>query len=185
MISMILAIFSSGGFGSIVGLIGGYFNRKLDLDFKKLEYEDKVKDREHDLLKMDKERDFMKAEYDMRLQVADKEIVKEQIEADKDIEVAGYGAMEKSYSYAATTSADGWVDKFSKAIRPFITLIFVIFSGIIFWQVTKIVLQMSTPVEAAYAVVIWQLCIEWVLFQCGVCVGWWFAMRPGKHPTSM
>ena len=174
MLSIILGIFGSGGFGSIVGLVGGYMNRKLDLEGKKIDLEDHAAQRAHDLLKQEADRKYMESEYAQKIQVAG-------IEADAAVEVAGYGAMEKSYGFAAPTSADGWVDKVSKLVRPFITLALLLGTTIIFWQVQQLVdkTAVATPAEI---IALYKEVIEWIIFQAGVTIGWWFAMRPGKHP---
>lgn len=184
MLSIILGILGSGGFGSIVGLVGGYMNRKLDMQAKSLEIQDKVNERAHDLAKMDKEREFMKEEWNARVQVADKENEGKQIEGDAAVEVAGYDAMGKSYSFAAPTPADGWVDKASKLVRPLVTVLFLVFTFLIFWQVQRLVDQLATPLTPEQILKVYIMLIEWAIFQTGVCTGWWFAMRPGKHPKA-
>lgn len=181
MLSIILGVLGSGGFGSIVGLVGGYMNRRLDMQAKALEIQDKVNERAHDLLRMDKEREYMSAEFAARVQVAAKENEGKQITADAAIEVAGYSAMGDSYSFAATTSADGWVDKASKAVRPLVTLLFLVFTAVIFWQVQKLINALETPLTPEQAVNLYTMIIEWTVFQAAVCTGWWFAMRPGKR----
>jgi hypothetical protein len=162
-ISAILSLLSSGAVGSIVGLIGGYVNRKLDI-------ESKAKDHEFDLAKMDKDLEFMKAEYEQKTKVAT-------IEGEAAENVAGYNAMAASYSYAPVTG-DSITDRFSKLIRPLLTLAFFFFTIFIFYQVSMLVDQIPlTQVEVAKVYI---ALIEWVLFQAGVSIGWWYAMRPGK-----
>lgn len=173
MLSAILGILGSGGFGSMVGLAGGYFNRKLDLEAKKV-------DHNYELAVRDKDREYMVAEYGQRLLVADKENLGKQIVAEGEVEVAGYAAMAKSYDFAVPTSADGWVDKASKVVRPVLTLAFFLFTCLIFWKVSVAVQQLSQPLPPDKLLELWIMVIQWVLFQAGVCIGWWFAMRPGK-----
>lgn len=173
MLEVILGILGSGGFGSVLGLAGGYLNRRLDLQVKQLELTDKQAGRKFNL-------EYAQAEYAQRLQIADKELTGKQVDADAGVEVAGYGAMENSYSFAAPTAKDGWVDKFSKLVRPLLTLAFFGFSCVIFWEISKLVAQLPEPMPMDDAVKLWFLIIEWVLFQAGVCIGWWFAMRPGR-----
>jgi len=175
MFSGLLAIFSSGGFGSLVGLVGGYFNRKLDLQAKGLEYADKDKQRAHELAKQNADLEFMKAEYTQRLQVAN-------VEADAEVEVAGYGAMGKSYQFAAPTSADGWVDKASKVVRPLLTIGFLLFTIYVFMKVQTLVNELQVQPDQTQVFKLYVTLIEWATFQAGVCIGWWFAMRPGRQP---
>lgn len=160
MITSILTLFSSSAFGSIIGLVGGYFNRKLDLQAKRL-------DHEHDLKKMEKDLEFMEAEYEQRTRIAD-------IEATAAVEVTGYNAMTSSYDYAKP-DGNSWVDSFSKVIRPFITLAFFFLTGYIFYTLNmKISISVLSIdiMEKVYLTV-----IEWILFQAGISIGWWFANR--------
>ena len=163
MITSLITLFSSGAFGSIIGLAGGYFNRKLDIQLKRL-------DHEHDLKKMDKDLKYMEAEYEQRTRIAT-------IETEGAIDVAGYNAMSTSYDYAKPDST-GWVDSLSKIIRPFITLAFFFLSVYIFIQLDQkisISIISADVMEKTYIAV-----IEWILFQAGISIGWWFANRPSK-----
>ena len=160
MITSLITLFSSGAFGSIIGLVGGYFNRKLDLQLKKL-------DHEHDLKKMDKDLEYMEAEYEQRTRIAT-------IETEGATEVAGYNAMSASYDYAKP-NGNSWVDSFSKIIRPFITLAFFFLTVYIFYTLnSKISISVLSgeSMEKVYLTV-----IEWILFQAGISIGWWFANR--------
>ena len=174
MLAIILGILGSGGFGSLVGLVGGYFNRRLDLEGKKVDLEDHAAQRAHELLKMEADRKYMESEYAQKIQVAS-------IEADAAVEVAGYGAMEKSYGFASTTPADGIVDKFSKSIRPLLTLLFLLFTVVIFSKIQALVDVLGPAMQTDKVVELYFMIIQWVIFQAGVSIGWWFAMRPGRQ----
>lgn len=178
MLSIILGILGSGGFGSLVGLIGGYFNRRLDIQARVLDIQDKAAERANDLLRMDKEREFMAAEYSMKLQVAEKEVVKAGIAATATVEAAGYSAMKDAFSFAATTPSDGWVDKFVKIMRPFLTVAFFIFTSIIFYELQQQINILEVKPTAEQVMRLYVVIVEWVIFQAAVCVGFWFAMRP-------
>lgn len=178
MLSIILGIFGSGGFGSLVGLIGGYFNRKLDLENKKLDLEDHSKQREFELKKQDKDLEFAKTEYANKIQIST-------IEADAVVEQAGYKAMQDSYNFAAPTPTDGWVDKASKLVRPILTILFLVFTGVIFYQVQLLVNKLVITPTPEQILELYKMIIEWVIFQAGVCIGWWFAMRPGKQSSTI
>jgi len=166
-ISALLSLLSSGAVGSLVGLIGGYFNRKLDLQAKD-------KDHAFELAKLDKDLEFMKTEYEQKTRVAT-------IEGETAETVAGYNAMAASYSYAPITGDSG-IDKFSKIIRPILTLAFFVFTLYIFIQVSSLV--NTNPITQEEVAKVYQTLVEWVLFQAGVSIGWWFAMRPGKTPIG-
>ncbi len=184
MLEIILGILGSGTMGSVIGLAGGYMNRRLDIEVERIKVADKQAERTHELKQMESERTTMQAEYGMRLQVADKENEGKAIDAEKEVEVAGYGAMEKSYSFAVPTSADGWVDRFSKIIRPVLTLLAVFFTAYIFNEVNQLMAKLYVSPSPDQVYKIWVSIIEWAMFQSGVIIGWWFAMRPGKSHSK-
>ena len=169
MLEIILALFSSSGVGSIVGLIGGLANRWADYKFKE-------QDREHELRTMDKDLEFMKTEYEQRVKVTS-------IEADAAVETAGYEAMAESYNYARPTNEDGIIDSISKVIRPLLTLCFFFFSVYIFYTINSMIQAVGLEPSIDQVFVMWKSSIEWILFQAGVAIGWWFAMRPGRAPN--
>lgn len=160
MITALLTFFSSGAVGSLIGLVGGYFNRKLDLEAKKL-------DHEHDLKKLDKDLEYMKAEYEQRTAIAT-------IESEGRTDVAAYGAMSASYDYAKPDDSS-FASTFAQLIRPLITLAFFALTVYIFYTLnTKISISVLSgeSMEKVYLTV-----IEWILFQAGITIGWWFANR--------
>jgi hypothetical protein len=169
MIALILSLLSTSGFGSIIGLIGGLINRKFDA-------QDKANERKFELDKMDKEAVLMEAEWKHKTEVAT-------IEAEATVESSAYQALAKSYDFAATSTEDGWVDKASKVIRPLLTIAFFIFTCYVFYKINEMMIALKVTPSPDEILTIWKTCIEWILFQAGVSIGWWFAMRPGKTPT--
>lgn len=146
--------------GSLVGLIGGYLNRRLDLEAKKVDHAQELKLKDKDL-------EFMKAEYEQRTKVAE-------IEGATATEVAGYAAMQASYGFA-NPEGSGLVDSLSKIVRPLITLAFFALTAYIFYQLNSkisISVMSGESMEKVYLTV-----IDWVLFQAGITIGWWFANR--------
>ena len=169
MISAILAILGSSSIGSIIGLLGGLANRWLDQKNKKA-------DQEFELKKLEAEREFMKEEYSHRIQVTT-------IEAEGRAEAAGYDAMAASYSFAVPTSQDGIVDKISKVIRPLLTLAFFFFTIYVFSEISLLMKERSIALDDDKVLELYTYTIQWIFFQAGASIGWWFAMRPGKVPT--
>lgn len=169
MLTTILALLSSSGLGSIIGLLGGLLNRRIDIAARKDEYDFELK-------KMDKQAEYLKLEFETKTAVAT-------IEAEGSIEVAGYNALSESYKFAATSKEDGIVDKLSKAIRPLLTLMFFFLSCYIFYQIHFLVGKMdSIPEQGLFEV--WKSIIEWAFFQTGIIIGWWFANRNSKMAVS-
>ena len=169
MLAILLSLLSSAGFGSILGLAGGIINRFIDIKAK-------AGEREFELLKLDKERDYMKEEYAARNQIAT-------IEGEARVEANAYTAMAESYKFAAPTSSNDAVDKITRTIRPILTVLFFLFTCIVFGYVTFLIGDIKTSFDPNEILTIWKQIIEWVFFQAGVSIGWWFAMRPGKMPT--
>lgn len=163
MITSILALLTSGSFGSLLGLIGGYLNRKIDIQLKKM-------DLEHELKMKDKDLEFMKAEYEQKTKIAT-------IETEGATEVAGYNAMTASYSFAEP-DANTFVGKMSQAVRPLLTFLFFIFACYIYYTIAQKISISVISGENLEKILI--TLIEWFLFQAGVCIGWWFANRPSK-----
>lgn len=166
MFSTLLGLFSSSGFGGIIGVAGGLVNRWLDLKSKTLDYT-------HELALRDKDREMLVTEWEQRSKVA-------VIEADKEIEVAGYGALGKSYDADKATYGIGWIDAIRGLIRPVLTLILTIAAlGINFVLLDRLV-AVWDQVDNAQRLVYVTTSLEWVLFQASIAIGWWFAHRPSN-----
>ncbi len=168
MLTFILGLLGSSGFGSVVGLVGGLLNRAVDLKAKAM-------DQTHELALKEQDLKYMDREWEHRGKVA-------AIEAEGRVEAAGYEAMAKSYSFAAPTSKDGWVDLATKLVRPILTLSFFVFTIYVFYQINSKVSGLSSLNEKE-VLEMWKFCIQWIFFQAGVSIGWWFAMRPGRFST--
>jgi hypothetical protein len=171
MLTILLGLLSSAGFGSIVGLAGGLINRVMDYKFKAM-------DNDFLIQKMDKEREYMKDEYANRIQIAT-------TEKEAQVESAGYNALAASYSFANTSKEDGVVDTITKLIRPLLTLAFFFFSVYIFYRVSSLINSMGMELSHEQILRLYVMCIEWALFQAGTAIGWWFAMRPARSNFSV
>lgn len=167
MFSAILSLFTSSGFGGIVGLVGGLVNRWMDFKTKQL-------DHTHELALRDKDREMLITEWEQRSKVA-------VIEADKDIAVAGYDALGKSYESDKATYNIVWVDAIRGVIRPALTILltiaalavnFILLDKLVYvWDTLDNTQRLTTTITA----------MEWVLFQASIAVGWWFAHRPSNR----
>lgn len=184
MLTVILGLLSSTGFGSVIGLAGGMVNRFLDLKTKAMEMEFKKIDNAHELSIRDKDKEIMLAEYEQRGKIADKENIGKQIETDGVVEAAGYNAMAESYKFALPTSKDGWVDKVSKTVRPLLTLCFFGLTIYVFAVINALMKELGVAPSPEKIVEIWIKIIEWFMFQAGVAIGWWFAMRPNRNSIT-
>jgi len=165
MLTTIVALLSSSGVGSLIGWVGGFLNRKIDLQAKKDEYS-------YNLSVRDKDLEQTKAEIAGQIAVADKQI-----------EVAAYGAMAESFKEQSNLVGNlkgkwAWVDALSKLIRPIVTIIFLLTSiSLSIYIVTK---AYNSGIE--FSKEDWKelltYIVHWIFFQSGVVIGWWFANRP-------
>ena len=114
MLSVLAGILGSSGFGSLIGWLGGAANRWIDLKNRDKDIEVLKLNHEHDLAKLDKEREFMLAEYQQRTQIAT-------IEGEAKVEAAGYDALTASYGNDKATYGNAWVDGVRGVVRPILT----------------------------------------------------------------
>lgn len=169
----LVSLLGSSGFGTIFGGVMGLLNRKADIQAKKLEYEDKERDRAHELKQREMDARLMEVEYQGRTKVAE-------VEGAAKVEAEAYKAMSASYDFAKPEPGT-LMEKFSTFVRPFTTLCYLVIStagcAYILFTSFKIAGSQFTPAQ-------WhdmaKQTIEWLFFMAGTSIGWWFAMRPGK-----
>lgn len=159
--------------GSALGWVGGWLQRKQDIEVKKLELADADKARAHEasLRRID-------------IEIMDREIAGKEriasIEAAGKIEASALDAIAKGYE--TQFSGDGWVSSFSRAIRPAVTVWFVIASS----ALTVAVILLATRAGVQFDAADWRqwlgYVLEWTMFQAGVVIGWWFAVRNSQVP---
>lgn len=174
----LIKLVGSAGFGTIFGGVMGYFNRKADLELRKLEYDDKQKERGYMLAVKDKDAMIMDREWRGRMQVAE-------IEGATAIEQSAYSALGESYKFAVPEKGTRMA-AFSSFVRPFLSLGYFVVSSVgtgyilyyAFW-VYKITLSQETMTELLMFV------IQWFAFMAAATIGWWFAMRPGSAMPTM
>lgn len=173
----IIKLLGSAGFGTIFGGIMGYFNRKADLEVKKLDLQAAADQRSHELAMRDKDAAIMAQEWAARTKVAE-------IEGATASEQAGYAALAKSYEFAKPAPGSR-MEAFSSFVRPFVSLAYFIVTSIggawIVYYAFKVKGVEFTQAQW-YDLVMFVL--AWVAFMAGSTIGWWFAMRPsGKTPV--
>lgn len=175
MLTILAGILGSSGFGSLIGWLGGAANRWIDLKNRDKDIAVLQLQQAHELAKLDKDREFMLAEYQQRTQIAT-------IEGEAKVEAAGYDALTASYGADKATYGIKWVDGIRGVVRPILTLLFFLLSCVVFAIVAQYVWARGVPLSNDQLYELFKYCIYWVLFQASVCVGWWFAMRPGNKP---
>lgn len=167
MLSFVLGMLGSTGFGSLLGCLGGIANRFMDLKLKTLDIEKAKLDNAFELEKMKAETDQLKMEWEAKAQVAS-------IEAQGQVDVEGYKAMAASYDNDKATYGIAWLDAIRGLVRPIVTMIFVGVSLFFAYLVYQANLKVTFPLETLAKV------IDWLLLEAGVVIGWWFASRPSS-----
>lgn len=169
MLSVILGLLGSSGFGTVFGGLMGWLNRKSDLAYKKLEYDDKAKQREHELKMHEFAAQLAKDEIEGKIKVADME--------------GSFKAMAKSYEFAVPDKGSKMAT-FSAFIRPFISLSYFLVTSIFCTAVLYYAFKIAGVYfdqEQWYALTMFVL--NWIFFMASTSIGWWYAMRAGKAPT--
>lgn len=171
-------LLSSAGFGTVFGGVMGYFNRKADLQYKKLEYEDHDKQRSHELAQRKIDSEIIEKEYAGKVRVA-------QIEGESQSEAQAYSALSKSYEFAQPENGSKMA-AFSSFVRPFISLAYFLISTL---GAGYILLYAFKTVKVQFSVDQWyeltEFILSWVVFMASTTIGWWFGMRAGKHPQGL
>lgn len=174
MLTLLTGLLSSSGLGSLIGWAGGAINRWIDLRNRDKDIEVLKLNQAHELAKLDKDKEFMLAEYQQRMQVAT-------IEGETKVEAAGYDALTASYGNDKATYGIKSVDAIRGVVRPVLTILFFVLSCVVFWVVAQYVWTRGVPLTNDQLYELFRYCVYWILFQASVCVGWWFAMRPGNR----
>lgn len=171
-IKVLGSVLGSNAVGSAIGWLGGLLNRKVDLEAKRIDNQDRAAQRAHEenLRRIDIE--VLHAEAASRERVAS-------IEAEGKVSVAGLDALQESYKHDAGLREGS----FSKLVRPLLTFCFGVsalsMAAALLW-VAFYVYEVRFSHEQWHDLVMFV--VQWVFFQGGLTVGWWFANRPSKAP---
>ncbi|OGD52542.1 hypothetical protein A3K80_09165, partial [Candidatus Bathyarchaeota archaeon RBG_13_38_9] len=169
MIGEIISIFTSGGFGAIVGGIGSIFTRIEERKAKKDQYE-------HDLEMAKIALEESKLDRDHELAMADKERIKAEVEGEIETKKLDYQALIESVKDASKPTGIKWVDGVRALMRPLITTYLLIVSTVIAVQVFRYTkgLESLSPAEI---LTMYKDLISNINFLTNVAVTWWFGTR--------
>jgi uncharacterized membrane protein (DUF106 family) len=157
----LLTLVSSTGFGSLLGMVGGIFQKYQELKLVALQNDFKL--------------NMLKAQTDAQVMLADKHI--EAVESQGEVDVERIEAEAFKASQRAQASAYGWV-------RPILTLYLVGLATYITYLVWGLSDGLnSLPPEMVLQLV--QIVTLQVLVLTSVAVGWWFANRTSKGFTEL
>lgn len=186
-LSAIFAFLGSSAFGSILGGVMGFFNRKVDLEQKKLELEHEAKRWGHELALRSADLEQVKAEAAGRREVA-------VVEGEASVEAARMVALSAAYASdkldGDEIKAAGWwgwtltlSDAFRRFIRPGATV--ALLAGTM-W-VDAVLIDMLTDKATWLAMTVDQRhdlalqSIAWLSAQASAALSYWFVARgPSK-----
>lgn len=178
-LALIVKLMGSSGFGAVIGAIGGFANRWMDLKFRVQEIALEEKRMDHQLKLREADRETIKVEWEARSKVAS-------IEGEAKIESAAYGTIAESYRHdmELMKGAPKWVVALQGAVRPVLTAVLIIAClvnvALIWYWAFEI---NETPMTADQVFGLFEYTIMWSLFQGSVVIGWYFATRPGVMPS--
>lgn len=169
MIGEIISIFTSGGFGAIIGGIGSIFTRIEERKAKKDQYE-------HDYKMAQIALEESKLDRQHELSMADKERIKTEVEGAIDVKKLDYQALIETVKDSQKPTGIKWVDAVRALMRPLITTYLLIVSSIIAVQVFRYTqgLASLSPTEI---LTMYKDLISNINFLTNVSVTWWFGTR--------
>lgn len=174
----LVKLLGSAGVGTIFGGIMGLFNRKADIEFRRLELDDRQKQRAFELAQRDKDAAIMREEWAGRTRVA-------QVEGEARAETEAYAALAKSYDFAKP-AAGSKMEAFSAFMRPFMSGGYFLLSSIgCGWIVYYALVEVKVQFTAVQWYELLTFVLAWFFFMAGSAIGWWYAMRAGKAPPML
>jgi hypothetical protein len=178
-IAILMKILGSSSIGSAIGWVGGLLNRMVDVQVRKLDLEFEVKKLAHELDMRDKDAAIM------QLELAGKEKIAV-IQTEGAVQEAAYEALKQSFEHDASIPAGPKMAAFSKFIRPFTSMTFLLVSqtlvAVVLWCAF---VHYDVKFEAEFWKDLVIYVVSWEFFQASLCIGWWFANRPSGGAPSL
>lgn len=168
MITFLVSLLSTSGFGAIIGWIGGLTNRWMDYKTKTLDIQMQQNQFAHEQSMRDKDLEALQVEVNGKMEIAS-------LEAATKSEEAGFDALKASYAHDSSFGS-GRIDGFRKLVRPIITAAFMALILYINYCVWYKLDSVSTLTREDIMEI-----IRWTLFEASVVIGWWFAQRPSEQ----
>lgn len=182
MIALILTFLSSSGFGGILGGVMGYFNRKIDMEQKKLDLAHEKDKWGHELALRQADLEQVKAEAAGRREVA-------VVEGESSIETARMVAIGLAQASdkldAAELKEAGWwswtlvlADACRRFIRPLATALLLGGALYLNWLMVDKVLHADwSAMSIDQRHLLAKQAIEWVCSQASAALAFWFVSR--------
>lgn len=181
MITAILSLFGSSAFGSIIGGLMAFLNKKSDIDVKRIDLEHEKSRWAHDLLVRDKDLEYAKVEASGRKDVAI-------IEGDSSMEAARFAAIAQSHT-ADVISADElkaagknrWMLVLGSAmrswIRPVLTIVLSTAAIYLNFMLIEKLTDVWPTLDKTQQYEMGMQAFAWVTGQAAACISYWFVSR--------
>lgn len=181
MITAILSILGSSAFGSLLGGVFAFLNKKTDLDAKRIDNQHDVSRWAHELATKDKDLEYAKVEAQGRKEVAI-------IEGDATAEVARFTAIGQSFESdkldpETLKQAGKWkvLLVFGKAmqtwIRPALTVILTGAAIYLNWLLIGKLVEVWPTLSTEQQYDMGMQAFAWVTGQASAALGYWFVSR--------
>ncbi|MGL5785136.1 MAG: hypothetical protein ACRCYZ_06785 [Alphaproteobacteria bacterium] len=177
MLTTILSFLGGPVIGSLIGAVGGYFNRRLDVQLKRAEIEAetarRAADRAHEVAMREWDIKVAQAEAEGKARLA-------VIEGTAAMEVARFDAIGKINQ--ADAGHDDWIDGLRRSVRPVMTYVLTLgalaVNGVLLWRMREVWpdLPAAERSQLVYAG------ISWVGTQASAALAFWFVSRPAEFP---
>jgi hypothetical protein len=165
MIAALVGIFTSSGFGALIGLLGGWLTRKEETKNLKAKYDYEVK-------MADLRRQEMEVEAKMQIKVVETEGAIQQDIVDGEAFLESLKEQKRGYGIKVVDAVKG-------LMRPFITLYVLAIATFIIINIGRIVGGLNA-FDFDQLINIYKSVIAEILFICTTAITWWFGSRPSR-----
>jgi hypothetical protein len=177
----ILSIFGSSAFGSLLGGLFAWLNRKTDLESKRLDQAHEQAKWGHELAVKDKDIEYAKAEAAARKDVA-------VVEGEATVEAARMAAIAASQAADKVTSEElqaagwwrwllVWAMAFNKMVRPVATVVLTAFAVYINMVIIQELVVVWPKLDQAKQYEMAMQAFAWITGQAAAVLGYWFVAR--------
>lgn len=164
------SLLSSSAVGVLFGHLFGWLNRREDARQKRFELEHDERRWEHELKLRDKDRELLQAEYTARAQIASIEVEGKIAQADADALGAAHAADKATYGNV-------FIDGVRGLVRPVLTGALVGMALYVNYMLLALLREAWPTLTPADRLKLTLLALEWLFFQAGAAIGFWFGSR--------
>ena len=177
MLEAILGIFTSGGFGALTGLVGGYMQKREQRKILQLENEHAEKMAQIDV-------EMAHLEHQQALALVEKQIDLAETEGQIEVDAREADAFVESVRSASQPTGNKFLDGVKTLIRPVITGILMYFAWDIYNQLDTIIGGLA-ELEPEKLQDLYVYVIHAIIFLTITAVTWWFASRGEKAVAAI